>query len=104
MLPQGAVEATWQAPSALKGKDVDHQPLDLPPRTPGAMSTASSPASMMTPESENGSLAPGSPRLDSQDCRIMIRRLLLRYGRHEIERLVDEESCEASLCKLTRRR
>ncbi|KAM4067032.1 zinc finger domain-containing protein [Hirsutella rhossiliensis] len=61
------------------------------------MSGASSPVSMMTPESENGSLAPSSPRLESQDSRIIIRRLLLRYGRHEIERLLEEESCEPSL-------
>ncbi|KJZ73303.1 hypothetical protein HIM_07307 [Hirsutella minnesotensis 3608] len=60
------------------------------------MSSVSSPVSMMTPESESGSIASSSPRLETQDCRIAIRRLLSKYGRQEIEKLLLEESCEPS--------
>ncbi|PHH81417.1 hypothetical protein CDD82_849 [Ophiocordyceps australis] len=65
------------------------------------MSAASSPLAVMTPESDPGSFMAESPsRLDAfpqgLDYRAMVRRLLQRFSRPEIERLIDEEGCDYS--------
>ncbi|PHH65018.1 hypothetical protein CDD81_3416 [Ophiocordyceps australis] len=63
------------------------------------MSAASSPLAVMTPESDSGSfMAESPPRLDGSqqglEYRAMVRRLLERFSRPEIERLIDEEGCD----------
>ncbi|KAG8412335.1 hypothetical protein J3458_014519 [Metarhizium acridum] len=57
------------------------------------MSPASSPPSMMTPESDTGSPLSTSPSIQGYDPRAIIRQLLEKYTKEDINRLVEEESC-----------
>ncbi|POR38950.1 Uncharacterized protein TPAR_00848 [Tolypocladium paradoxum] len=65
------------------------------------MSSASSPDSTMTPESDTGSFAPTSPAFEAHDYmyRSMVRQLLLRYTKQELDQLLEEESNEAAACR-----
>uniref|UniRef100_A0A0L0N068 C2H2-type domain-containing protein n=1 Tax=Tolypocladium ophioglossoides (strain CBS 100239) TaxID=1163406 RepID=A0A0L0N068_TOLOC len=62
------------------------------------MSSASSPVSIMTPESDTGSFTPTSPALGAQDYmyRSMVRQLLSRYTRQELDQILDQEGHEAA--------
>ncbi|KYK54487.1 hypothetical protein DCS_06445 [Drechmeria coniospora] len=60
------------------------------------MSSVSSPASVMTPDSDAGSLRGSSPSVEGHDCRAMVRRLLSRYSRNEIDQLLREEGGKPS--------
>ncbi|KHN98637.1 Zinc finger, C2H2-like protein [Metarhizium album ARSEF 1941] len=57
------------------------------------MSPASSPSSMMTPESDTGSPLSMSPSIHVYDPRAVIRQLLEKYTKEDLNRLVEEESC-----------
>lgn len=59
------------------------------------MSSASSPTSAMTPDSETSNFMPVSPCFDSQEHRAMVRHLLSKYSRHEIDQLLEEVAGEA---------
>lgn len=65
------------------------------------MSSASSPVSIMTPESDACSFAPTSPGFEGHDYvyRSMVRQLLSRYTRQELDQLLEEEGNEAASCE-----
>ncbi|OAQ81360.1 zinc finger domain-containing protein [Purpureocillium lilacinum] len=53
----------------------------------------------MTPDSETSNFMPVSPCFDSQEHRAMVRHLLSKYSRHEIDQLLEEVAGEAP-CEL----
>ncbi|KAG5953692.1 hypothetical protein E4U53_003679 [Claviceps sorghi] len=61
------------------------------------MSFVSSPTCMMTPESDVDSLSAVSPSIQGTNLRVIIRHLLDRYGRDEIDRLVAEEASSSPI-------
>ncbi|KAG6005540.1 hypothetical protein E4U21_007866 [Claviceps maximensis] len=60
------------------------------------MSGVSSPPRTMTPDSDVDSSLANAPLLQGNNVRVVIRQLLEKYGREEVDRLVAEEEASSS--------